>query len=285
MNYEDLEKSRDYIQSKTSVRPLIGVICGSGLGGLAEQLDKDQPSNIIPYSDIPHFPTVSVAGHAGNLVLGYFSGLPTVCMQGRFHCYEGYSVQQVTMPVRVMYMLGVRTLIVTNACGGLNPQFKVGDIMVITDHINLAGMAGLNPLIGPNDARFGPRFPALTCAYDKQLRHLLLETAQELRMMSYMREGVYVHITGPNYETPAEARYLRMIGADTVGMSTAPEVVVAKHCGMRVLGLSLVTNTVILDNDSCAVPPTHEEVMDTGRARSQELQTLVRTTLHKLNQQ
>jgi purine-nucleoside phosphorylase len=285
VDYDQLLEARDYIQSQTSVKPEFGVICGSGLGGLAEQLDAEPAPRVISYSDIPHFPAVSVEGHAGNLVFGCFSGQPTVCMQGRFHCYEGYSVQQVTMPVRVMHLLGVKTLVVTNASGGLNPAFNIGDIMVMKDHINLAGMTGVNPLIGPNDSRFGPRFPALTTAYDKQLRQLILRTAQELGMGQYMREGVYVHITGPNYETPAEARFLHKIGADTVGMSTAPEVIVAKHSGMRVLGLSLVTNKVILDNDTEAIPPTHEEVMETGRKRAEEMQKLVRTTLYKLSTQ
>jgi purine-nucleoside phosphorylase len=177
VSYEQLVQARDYIAGQTAVRPEIGVICGSGLGGLAEQLDPEPAPCIMNYHNIPHFPEVSVAGHTGNLVFGCFSGRPAVCMQGRFHCYEGYSVYQVTMPVRVMHLLGVKTLVVTNASGGLNPNFRVGDIMVIRDHINLAGMAGVNPLIGPNDTRFGPRFPPLTTAYDKHLRQLTVETA------------------------------------------------------------------------------------------------------------
>jgi purine-nucleoside phosphorylase len=283
VSYDDLLQARDYITSQTSIRPEIGVICGSGLGGLADDLDVEPSATVISYQNIPHFPAVSVAGHAGNLVFGYFTGKPAVCMQGRFHCYEGHSVQTVTLPVRVMHLLGVKTLVVTNASGGLNRSFKIGDIMIIRDHINLPGMAGCNPLIGPNDTRFGPRFPALTSAYDKSLRQLAKQTAEELGMSAYVKEGVYVHISGPNYETPAEARFLSQAGADAVGMSTAPEVVVAKHCGMRVLGLSLVTNMVIMEYESDTPPPSHQEVMETGRLRSEAMQRLVKTTIHKMS--
>lgn len=283
-SFEDLEDIARFIQQKTSVRPTLGVICGSGLGGLAEDLDQDRPKDVFSYSEIPNFPVCRVKGHAGNLVFGYLAGQPTVCMQGRFHFYEGHPSWKITMPVRVLQLLGVEILIVTNASGGLNENFNMGDIMILSDHINMIGMTGFNPLVGENEDRFGPRFPAMTSSYDRELIRLTKEAAQELGMAGFVQEGVYVSLSGPSYETPAESRLLRLFGADSVGMSTAPEVVVAKHCGMRVLGISLITNKVIMSPDSTHPPPTHQEVMDTANRRAKDLQLLVKTVVHKVCQ-
>lgn len=281
LSYEDITAVADYLRKRTQIRPAIGVICGSGLGGLGNDLDRDQPTDVIPYNEIPNFPKTTVAGHKGNLIFGYLSGKAIMCMQGRFHFYEGHPPQKITMPVRVMHMLGVKMLVVTNAAGGLNPDFKHGDIMLMRDHLNLCGMAGHNPLIGGNEDRFGPRFPAMSNPYDNKLRNLAKEVAKELDMDSFLREGVYCHLSGPSFETPFESRFLKLIGCDAVGMSTAPEVVVAKHCGMTVLGFSLITNMVILENDSSVPEPSHQEVMETGDRRAKDMQLLVRSIVDK----
>ncbi len=216
-----------------------GVILGTGLGGLVEQIDVEAT---LPYEDIPHFPASTAVSHAGNLVLGRLEGATVVAMEGRFHAYEGYSYQQITFPVRVMKALGAELLIVSNACGGMNPQYARGDIMVIDDHINL--MSG-NPLVGVNDDQLGPRFPDMSAPYDPRLIELTLDLANSHGIA--VRRGVYVAVTGPNLETRAEYRFLRTIGADAVGMSTVPEVLVAVHGGMRVLGLSIVTDMCLPD--------------------------------------
>ncbi|KAL5467629.1 hypothetical protein EMCRGX_G031888 [Ephydatia muelleri] len=280
--YEDLERIAGFIRGEITVQPLVGVICGSGLGGLADLIDGDKKT--LHYDKIPNFPRCNVKGHAGELVFGYLSGLPTVCMKGRFHFYEGHPPWRVTMPVRVMKLLGVKILIVTNAAGGLNTGYKNGDIMLIKDHINLVGMTGHHPLVGENEERFGERFHSMSTAYDGDLRKLMRTTASELAMGEYFREGVYVYLSGPNYETPAEARFLRMVGADAVGMSTVPEVIVARHCGIRVLGLSLVTNEVIQDNDSEKPEPNHKEVMEMADQRAKDMQKLVTSFLLKVKE-
>lgn len=214
--------------------PRVGIILGSGLGAFADTL---QNATVIPYSQLPHFPQSSVSGHAGRLVLGTLDGMPVVAMQGRVHAYEGYSATQVAFPARVLCSLGIKTLVVTNAAGGINLQFHVGDLMVIKDHINLSGM---NPLMGPNDEQLGPRFPDLSHAYDLQLQERLTDTAAKLGIQ--LRQGVYAWLSGPSYETPAEIRMLRTLGADAVGMSTVPEVIVAAHMGVKVAGISCITN-------------------------------------------
>jgi purine-nucleoside phosphorylase len=249
-----LKETVPYIAGKLGkIEPTVGLILGSGLGMMAEQIED---SVIIPYGEIPHFPVSTVAGHAGQLVAGYLGGRPVVAMQGRFHYYEGYSMSQVTYPVRVMKMLGVDKLIVTNAAGGVNTNFEAGDLMVITDHINLMGT---NPLTGENISELGPRFPDMSEAYGKELRKLAFSVAMKKQIV--LQEGVYAAVMGPSYETPAEIRYLRVIGADAVGMSTAPEVIVANHCGMKVLGISCITNMAagVLE-----VKLSHEEVMETA---------------------
>ena len=237
----------------------IGLVLGSGLNALAQSIGD---AIAIPYGSIPHFPTSTVTGHEGRLLIGTLAGQIVLAMQGRFHLYEGYSAAEVTFPIRVMRRLGVGRLILTNAAGGLNPEFCAGDLMLIVDHLNLVGMAGHNPLIGPNIGSFGTRFPSMTEAYAPSMRRLALETAAELQIT--LRQGVYAYLAGPNFETPAEVRFLRRAGADAVGMSTVPETVVGVHAGMQVLGISTITNVAIdrLDTDR---DTDHEEVLETGQ--------------------
>ncbi|KAI9205804.1 nucleoside phosphorylase domain-containing protein [Polychytrium aggregatum] len=220
----------------------IGIICGSGLGGLAKTLEE--PICEVEYKDIPNFAVSTVPGHVGKLVFGMLAGRATVCMVGRKHMYEGHSLLRTVFPVRVMRLLGAHTLLVTNAAGGLNPDFNVGDIMIIKDHLSIAGFGGCNPLIGANVDDFGPRFPAVSNAYDFDLRVTAFSCATACGLGPFMREGIYAFVPGPSFETRAEARYIRNAGADSVGMSTVPEVIIARHCGMRVLGVSLITNIV-----------------------------------------
>jgi purine-nucleoside phosphorylase len=252
-----IEEAVEFIQSKTEFVPKTGIILGTGLGALVEEINVVQD---ISYQDIPHFPISTVESHAGKLIFGNLGGKKVMAMQGRFHYYEGYDLKQVTFPVRVMKALGVTTLVVSNACGGLNPQFKAGDIVVITDHINLLGS---NPLFGPNDNTLGPRFPDMCYCYDPDLIQLAENVA--LNMGLKLHKGVYVAVAGPNLETAAEYRFLRAIGADVVGMSTVPEVIVARHQGTKVLGFSLITDMGLPD----ALKPTNlAEILATA-ARSE----------------
>lgn len=269
--YEDIEHSAGYILEKTKHRPVIGIICGSGLGGLADLLeDKDA----FPYEDIPHFPVSTVPGHAGRMVLGLLSDVPVICMQGRFHCYEGYALSKCAMPVRVMKLIGVTHLIVTNAAGGLNPSYNIGDIMILKDHINLQGFAGDSPLKGRNEEKFGPRFLALNNTYDPRLRQMALECAKDIGIGEHIHEGVYVMLGGPTYETVAELRLLRMLGVDAVGMSTVPEVIVARHCDMTVFSFSLITNECITEYETDK-EANHAEVMETANMRKNDLNNLI----------
>jgi len=273
----ELQRVREaaaYIANKTALRPQVGLILGSGLGGLAEEIED---ATILPYGDIPHFPQSTVPGHKGRLVIGRLAGAPVVAMQGRFHYYEGYSMEQVVRPVRVMAQLGVKTLIVTNAAGGVNESFSPGDLMLIVDHINLFGT---NPLIGPNEEAFGPRFPDMTEAYDKRLRALALQAAEEVGIR--LQQGVYMGLSGPTYETPAEIRAFRVLGADAVGMSTVPEVIAARHLGLRVLGISCVTNMAagILPE-----PLSHEDVVRVSAEVGPKFSALIKAILAKLQQE
>lgn len=236
---EKVKEAGKFIQSKTKLEPSIGIILGTGLGGLIKEIEVE---NILPYKDVPYFATPTTPGHEGNLILGKFMDKVIVAMQGRFHFYEGYSLEEITFPVRVMKELGVNILIESNAAGGMNPNFKAGDLMVIADHINLTGT---NPLVGLNDEELGPRFPDMSEPYDEKLIELVEKVA--LKEGIKVHRGVYVGVTGPNLETPAEYRFLRLIGADAVGMSTVPEVIVAKHSGLRVLGISCITDECIPD--------------------------------------
>ncbi|WP_144526743.1 purine-nucleoside phosphorylase [Peribacillus simplex] len=250
--FNKIETAASFIKSKIEGSPEIGLILGSGLGVLADEIENPIT---IPYHEIPEFPVSTVEGHAGQLVIGHLSGKKVVAMQGRFHFYEGYTMEKVTFPVRVMKLLGVEQLIVTNAAGSVNESYEPGDLMLITDHINLMGA---NPLIGPNEERFGPRFPDMSEAYNKDLRTQAKKIAASLGLD--IKEGVYIGNTGPTYETPAEVKMARILGGDAVGMSTVPEVIVARHSGMKVLGISCLTNMAagILDQ-----PLSHEEVIET----------------------
>jgi purine-nucleoside phosphorylase len=252
VNFQQIEQAVTYLQGKYTKTPRIGLILGSGLGVLADEIEDAVK---IRYEDIPEFPISTVEGHAGQLVFGSLSGMEVVAMQGRFHYYEGYSFDQVTFPVRVMKELGVEVLVVTNAAGGVNETYEPGDLMIISDHINNMGS---NPLIGPNDNRFGARFPDMSEPYNKELRLIARNVAEKLNIR--IQEGVYVGNTGPTYETPAEVRMIRTFGGDAVGMSTVPEVIVAKHAGLKVLGISCISNMAsgILDQ-----PLTHDEVIET----------------------
>lgn len=262
---EQLGETAAYLKSKTDVVPKVGLILGSGLGELADQLDEPA---VIPYESIPHFPVSTVEGHAGKLVFGGLNGTPAVAMQGRFHYYEGYSMQEVTYPVRVMKELGVEVLIVTNACGGMNPSFRAGDLMIIRDHLN---MTGANPLIGPNEPALGPRFPDTSRAYTPELAEFAKKTAASLGIE--VREGVYAGISGPNYMAAAELRMLRMLGGDAIGMSTVPEVIVASHAGLKVIGISCVTDMAIAEE---LEPLTHEQVIEVANRTKPKFISLVR---------
>jgi len=263
------------VRERADLQPKVGLILGSGLSSLADAVEDGVA---IPYDDIPHFPTTTVEGHAGRLVVGRLEGQAVAVMQGRAHYYEGYSMAEVTFPVRVMQVLGVEALIVTNAAGGLDPEFNAGDVMLIIDHINLIGMGGLNPLRGPNLDTFGPRFPDMSEPYDPRLRALARQAAAEADVP--LREGVYVCLAGPSFETRADLRFLRFIGADAVGMSTVPEVTIARHGGTRVLGLSGISN--IAPVEGAVVETTHEEVLEAGRMLVPRLEAIVRGVLRAL---
>lgn len=265
------EAAARFIRSKTKLRPQIAVVLGSGLGAFADELES---ATRIPYARIPNFPRSTAVGHAGQLVIGKSSGVVVAAMQGRVHLYEGYSPAEVVFPMRVLSRLGIRTVILTNAAGGINVNFKQGALVVLRDHINLMGA---NPLTGPNDDCLGPRFPDMTEAYCKSFRCVALEEARRLGID--VHEGVYAAVSGPSYETPAEIRYLRAIGADLVGMSTVPEVIAARHMSIRVLGISCVTNMAagILDQ-----PLNHDEVLETGKRVSRQFIALLRAVLPRL---
>jgi purine-nucleoside phosphorylase len=252
-----IEQARSIIAARSPIEPRIALILGSGLGDLADAVTD---AITVPYAEIPGFGQPAVVGHRGELVLGLLAGQPVAVMRGRFHFYEGHSMQQVTFPVRVLHALGCTALLATNAAGGLHADWRVGDLMLITDHIFLPGLAGHHPLRGPNDDRLGPRFPPMVGAYDPTLQAVARAVAAELGIA--LREGVYMMLSGPAFESSAELRMCRILGADAVGMSTAPEVVVARHMGMRCLGLSLITNLALPDGP----PASHQEVLDAGDA-------------------
>lgn len=271
----DIDTTSNLIQTRISHAPQIGIILGSGLGALADQV---QTPTAIPYLELPNWPISTVVGHQGKLVSGVISGHNVLVMQGRAHFYEGYSMGQITLPVRVMQRLGIRTLIITNAAGAINPDFNPGDVMLIMDHLNLIGMSGENPLRGPNLDEFGPRFPDMSNAYDPGLRSLALEVAEMKRIR--LHQGVYVSLSGPSFESPADLRFLRMAGADVVGMSTVPEVIVARHSGMRVLGFSGVSNKANLDGSTIT---THEEVLEAGKKITPQLMALISGVIGRLS--
>lgn len=269
----DYQKAVDAIRARTSLQPTIGLVLGSGLGTLADTLENRV---VIPYSEIPGWPQSTVHGHHGNLVIGELEGQVVAAQQGRAHFYEGYTMQEVTFPIRVMHFLGIHTVILTNAAGGVNPSYRVGELMLIEDHINLPGMVGANPLMGPNDESIGERFVGVAQAYDRKLRRVAKEIAEQNDIP--LHSGVYCAVSGPSFETPAEIRMMRTIGADTVGMSTVHEVLVARHAGMRVMACSGVTNEAIdaVDTD---FETNHEEVLEAGKVIVPRLTTILKGVL------
>jgi len=271
---EQIDHLAELIRSRTSERPRIGIILGSGLGGLAESI---QEPTEIPFQELPGWPVSTVTGHKGRLVLGKLEGVDVMVMQGRVHYYEGYSMAQVTLPVRVMQRLGVEMLIVTNAAGAIHPDYEPGDLMLIIDHLNIIGMAGPNPLRGPNLDELGPRFPDMSLAYDPALSQIARQAAAENKIS--LHEGVYAGLSGPSFETPADLRFLRLAGADVVGMSTVAEVTVARHGGTRVLGFSGISNKANLDGSTTT---THEEVLEAGRVIAPKLMNIIRGVLRRL---
>ena len=268
--YAQIEEATAAIKAKWDQTPRAGIILGTGLGGLVDEIEEEAS---LDYEEIPYFLRSTAISHRGRLVCGQLEGVPVVAMEGRFHMYEGYPLQQITLPVRVMRALGAELLVVSNACGGMNPYFKDGDIVVIEDHINLMGD---NPLIGINDDRLGPRFPDMCEPYDQKLIDLALELARRENIVAH--KGVFVAVPGPNLETRAEYRFLRTIGADTVGMSTVPEVIVAVHCGLRVVGFSIVTDMCLPD---ALQPADVQKIIGVANAAEPNLRTLVRGVLAK----
>lgn len=271
---EQIDEAADAIRKRSSYKPRVALILGSGLNGLAEAVEK---ADMIPFGDVPHMPVSTVHGHVGRLVIGELEGQPVFVMQGRIHFYEGYRMDEVTLPIRIMQRLGIEMLFVTNAAGGVNPDFAPGDVMLITDNLNLMGMAGANPLFGPNIDELGPRFPDMSQAYDRELFDKARKAAAEANIE--LREGVYCALSGPSFEGPADLRFLRMAGADAVGMSTVPEVIVARHGGMRVLGLSGISNKANLDGSTVT---THEEVIEAGKVITPKIEKIIRGVLHSL---
>lgn len=268
---EQIQDALGFIRTKTQSTPGVGIILGTGLGGLVKEIQID---TVIDYGEIPHFPVSTVESHKGKLIFGTLGGKAVVAMQGRFHYYEGYSMQQVTFPVRVMKFLGVSTLLISNAAGGMNPLFEKGDVMMITDHINLLGD---NPLIGPNDDTLGPRFPDMSEPYSKELGVVAERVAIENKIR--LQKGVFVAVSGPNLETRAEYRFLRGIGADVVGMSTVPEAIVAAHMGLRTLGFSIITDECFPD---ALKPAELDEIIRVANAAEPKLTTIMKNVVAQL---
>jgi purine-nucleoside phosphorylase len=269
--WRKINETVDFIQRKISLKPEVGIILGTGLGGLVGEIDIKEE---FAYEDIPNFPVSTVKGHQGKLIFGVLGGKNIVAMQGRFHYYEGYSMQELSFPVRVMKYIGIKTLVVSNASGGMNPNFKVGDIMLINDHINLLAD---NPLMGKNDDRLGPRFPDMHEAYDIELLKKAKKIAQSLDIT--VQEGVYVAVSGPCFETPAEYKYIHIIGGDAVGMSTVPEVIVAKHMGLKCFAMSVITDLGITGK-VCTV--SHEEVLEAAKASEPKMTAILKSLLKDL---
>jgi len=271
---QEIDQAADAVRVRTSHHPRVGLILGSGLNDLANSVEK---ADAVAFADLPNWPRSTVHGHAGRLVIGELEGQPVMVMQGRVHFYEGYSMSQITLPVRVMKRLGLEMLFVTNAAGGVNPEFVPGDVMLITDNLNMVGMSGANPLMGPNIDELGPRFPDMSRAYDEELMRLARTAARENNIT--LREGIYCALSGPSFESPADLRFLRMVGTDAVGMSTVPEVIVARHAGLRVLGFSGISNKANLDGSTVT---THEEVIEAGKVITPKIEKIVRGVLRAL---
>ncbi len=269
--YERAEHAARFIRSRVKADVRVALVLGSGLGAFADELEN---AAVIQYEEIPGFARPTVEGHAGRLIVGQVGGTVVAAMQGRFHYYEGYSLEEVTFPIRVLHALGATSLVLTNAAGGLNNSYTQGSLIVISDHLNLMGV---NPLLGPNDERFGPRFPDMTGIYDHDYTEIAIREAREMNLE--LRRGIYAALTGPSYETPAEIRMFRLLGADAIGMSTVPEAIVARHMGMRVLGISCITNMAagVLDR-----PIDHAEVIETGERVRETFAELLRRVIPKL---
>ena len=270
---KQIAESLEFIRTRTTAKPTIGIILGTGLGGLVKEIKQEV---VIDYATIPHFPISTVESHHGKLIFGILAGKKIVAMQGRFHMYEGYNLKQVTFPIRVMKFLGVKSILVSNAAGALNPLFKKGDVMLISDHINLLGD---NPLIGPNDDEIGPRFPDMSEAYDKELIGLAEHAALDLKIR--VQKGVYVAMQGPSLETKSEYRFLRTIGADAVGMSTVPEDIVAVHMGMRVLGFSILTDECFPD---ALKPALLEEILKVAAKAEPKMTAIMKEVVKRMKQ-
>jgi purine-nucleoside phosphorylase len=268
---QQIQDAVSFIRTKTKATPKIGIILGTGLGGLSKEIKKDV---VIDYSTIPHFSVSTVESHQGKLIFGSLAGKNIVAMQGRFHMYEGYNLKQVTFPVRVMKFLGVESILISNAAGALNPLFQKGEVMIITDHINLLGD---NPLIGPNDDELGPRFPDMSEAYSKELISVARQAALDLKI--HLQEGIYVAMQGPNLETKAEYRFLRIIGADAVGMSTVPENIVAQHMGMKVLGFSILTDECFPD---ALKPALLEEILKVATKAEPKMTAIMKEVVKRM---
>lgn len=268
---EQIDEVTDAVRNMIDIQPRVGIILGSGLNDLAASVED---AVTIPYGELPLWPVSTVEGHAGRLVIGQLEGQPVLVMQGRVHYYEGYSMGQVTLPVRVMQRLGLEMMVVTNAAGGVNPDFVPGDVMLITDNLNLMGMSGLNPLMGPNLDELGPRFPDMSQVYDKELMKTARKIAAEAEIT--LREGIYCGLSGPSFESPADLRFLRLAGTDAVGMSTVPEVIVANHGGLRALGLSGISNKANLDGSTIT---THQEVIEAGKIITPKMEKIIRGVL------
>lgn len=283
MSYEKVQESANYMLQNTKHRPKIAIICGSGLSGVGDLIED---CKTFPYNEIPNFPITTAPGHKSRLLFGTLNGVTVMLMQGRFHLYEGYSIQTCAMPVRVMRLIGVETLIVTNAAGGLNNNFKNGDIMVLKDHINFQGFAGTNPVSGPNDDRFGPRFFSLNPAYDIRWRKLAKKVASSMGIRENLHEGVYTMLGGPNFETPSELQMMKLLGVDAVGMSTVHEVITARHCGLDVFAFSLITNACAVNHED---EPTQvdlaEEVFDVAAQSQDTLKEFVSNMVKQMSQQ
>jgi len=271
---EQIDEAADTVRKRSSYKPRAALILGSGLNGLADSVQKP---DVIPFGELPHMPVSTVHGHMGRLVIGELEGQIVFVMQGRVHFYEGYTMGQITLPIRIMQRLGIEMLFVTNAAGGVNPDFVPGDVMLITDNLNLIGMTGMNPLFGPNLDVLGPRFPDMSQAYDRELMNKARKAALDEEIQ--LREGVYCCLSGPSFEGPADLRFLRAVGADAVGMSTVPEVIIARHGGMRVLGLSGISNKANLDGSTMT---THEEVIEAGKVITPKVEKIVRGVLRSL---
>lgn len=274
----EFEAAASLVQSRTVHKPRIAIVLGSGLGALA---DSVQSADIIPYEEIPHWPRSTVVGHSGRLHIGLLEGQSVMMMQGRSHFYEGYPLSQIVLPVRVMQLMGIEVVVLTNAAGGLVSSWSVGDLMLITDHINLVGLSGHNPLIGPNDESLGPRFPNMSDVYDKQFGQIALSIAEAGGIP--LHKGVYVGVAGPSFETPAEVRFLSSIGASAVGMSTVHEAVTARHAGMRVVGFSGITN-IGIDTLETEAKASHEEVIEAGKLIAPRLEAILRGLLQRASE-